>query len=105
MVADVIASIVPFLAAGILLIAALAVRFAGMNRILNIVDYARVNDIEELHRWAGNRLLLLPLVSVAIGALSQRNPALAIPLIIVLVMAVMGMVMWIAAGSGKFSRT
>jgi hypothetical protein len=29
---------------------------------------------------------------------------LAIPLIIVLVMAVLGVVMWIAAGSGKFSR-
>ena len=99
-----ITSLMPFLAAGILLIAALAVRFAGTNRILNIVDYARVTDIPALHRWAGNRLLLLPLVSAAIGLASLRHPALALPLIIVLVMAVLGVVMWIAAGSGKFSR-
>ena len=99
-----IASLVPFLVAAILLIAALAVRFAGTNRILNIVDYARVADIPALHRWAGNRLLLLPLVSAAIGLAGLRYPALAIPLIAGLVMAVLGVVMWIAAGSGKFGR-
>ena len=53
-------AIVQFALVPILLAVALAVRFAGVAKPLNIVDYARVADPVALHRWAGNRLLLLP---------------------------------------------
>lgn len=97
-----IAAILPFAAVPILLAAALAVRFAGTSRILNIVDYSRVADPAALHRWAGNRLLLLPAVSAGLGFAGLEYPPLAIPLVIVFVMMVLGMAGWIAAGSGRF---
>jgi hypothetical protein len=53
-----------FIATPILLAIALAVRFAGNEKILNIVDYSRVSNIARLHRWADNRLLLLPLFCI-----------------------------------------
>ena len=53
---------------------ALAVRHAGQDKILNVVDYTRVADRALLHRRVGNRLLFLPLASVAGGLISMHSP-------------------------------
>lgn len=86
----------------ILLVAALAVRFAGNRRVLNSIDYSSNTDLVGLNRWAGNRLFALPVVSFLFGAASLSRPALAIvgcgtvALVGVLVMV------WIAVGSDRF---
>src|SRR5690606_1977614 len=71
-------AIVQFALVPILLAVALAVRFAGTSKPLNVVDYARVSDPVALHRWAGNRLLLLPVVFLVGGYTSYRFPGLAL---------------------------
>lgn len=95
-------SIVLLLVTPILLIAALAVRFAGARQVLNSIDYSTVADPAGLHRWSGNRLLLLPLLSLVFGALSIGRPALSIIGAGVVVLAAVLVVVWIMAGSDKF---
>jgi len=90
-------------AAPILLVVALAVRFAGTSPILNVVDYSSVGDITGLHRWAGNRLLVLPVVSLVLGIVSLKFPALALPSVFIFVAAVFGVCIWLASGASKFN--
>ena len=94
--------IIPFVAGLILLVVALAVRFAGNAHILNVVNYAQVADVAALHRWAGNKLLVLPLLSVVIGLVSLRSPSLAFPLVFVLATAIVAVAIWVAVGSARF---
>ncbi len=95
-------SIVLLLVTPILLVAALAVRFAGNRRILNSIDYSTITDLAGLNRWSGNRLLLLPLLSFLFGALSLNRPALSIIGCGTVVLAAVLVIVWIAAGSDKF---
>ena len=86
----------------ILLAIALAVRFAGTAKILNIVEYTKVKDPAALHAWAGNRLLLLAFIVAMLGAVSLRLPAYSVLFIIAFVLSVIGVAFWILVGSGKF---
>ena len=95
-------SVVLLLVTPILLIAALAVRHAGSARVLNSIDYSNVTDPAGLNRWAGNRLLLLPLLSLASGALSLGRPVLAIVGGGVVMLAAVLVVIWIGVGSEGF---
>lgn len=88
--------------APILLVVALAVRSAGNSKPLNVVDYARVTDPVGLHHWAGNRLLLLPLVFCLTGVLSLRNPGLALLLLGLATIASLLVAVWLALGAEKF---
>lgn len=54
------------LVAPLLLVAGLAVAAAGRSRVLNSVDYHRVDDPVALHRWVGSRLIV---VSAGVGAI------------------------------------
>jgi len=58
----------------LLLVLALAVRFAGDSKPLNMVDYARVSDQTALHRSVGHRMLLLPGLTAAISAAALYSP-------------------------------
>jgi hypothetical protein len=58
----------------LLIVLALAVRFAGQSKPLNMVDYRRVSDTSALHRAVGNRLFLLPAVTAAIAAAAFHSP-------------------------------
>ncbi|PZQ18232.1 MAG: hypothetical protein DI564_02650 [Rhodanobacter denitrificans] len=87
-----------------LLAVALAVRFAGSARILNSVDYARVDDVAALHRWAGNRLLLLPTEGLAAGLVSLRYPSLAFPLLFASILWLIAVAIWVTVGSDRFFR-
>ena len=86
-----------------LLAVALAVRFAGSARILNSVDYARVEDVAALHRWAGNRLLL-PAAALAAGLVSLRYPSLAFVLLFASVLWLIAVAIWVTVGSDRFFR-
>lgn len=86
----------------ILLLAALAVRFAGGRKVLNSIDYASVLNPEGLHRWAGNRLFLLPLASMAFGGISLWRPNLAVMSCCATVLVCIFVWIWIAVGSDKF---
>jgi hypothetical protein len=90
--------------APLLFLVALAVRQGGQARALNLVDYSKVSNPDALNRWAGNRLLTLPVVSAALGLVALKRPELAFALFFVLVVAVVGVTAWVAAGLSRFQR-
>ncbi len=97
-----ILAIVQFVLVPILLVVALAVRFAGTSKPLNVVDYARVSDPVALHRWAGNRLLLLPVVFLVGSYTSYRFPALALLILGVATVVCLCVAVWRALGAERF---
>jgi len=90
--------------APLLLLVALAVRQGGQARSLNLVDYSRVENPAALHRWAGNRLLALPILSATLGAAALKQPDLAFALFFGALVAVAAVVAWVAAGVTRFQR-
>lgn len=60
--------------APVLLICALAVRFAGKAAVLIFVDYAAYKNPAALNKKVGNILLLLPLISVTTGSVTLAFP-------------------------------
>ena len=96
-------SIAIFVATPILFIAALAVRFAGSTKILNIIDYSTVPDPNALHVWAGNRLLLLAFCTASLAAASLLIPAYSFIFLISFIAITFSTVFWLAIGSSKFS--
>jgi len=84
----------------VLLICALAVRYAGKARVLNLVDYDGIADPAAVNRNIGNRLLLLPLGSLLVGGISLAFPAVAGMLgavFVALFFGCVGSVVWTAA--------
>lgn len=78
-------AIAPLVAFPILLLIALAVRSAGDSRILNVVDYSRVPSPAALHRWVGNRLLVLPILALLTGIVAWQFPSLGLALLLAFV--------------------
>ncbi|MCW5617472.1 MAG: hypothetical protein LC130_04815 [Bryobacterales bacterium] len=97
-------AIVQFIAVPVLLVIALAVRFAGSAKPLNIVDYSRVRDPAALHRWAGNRLLLLPLGFAIAGVVSFRHPEMALLILAATTLFAIGLAVWLAIGARRFQH-
>ncbi|WP_349998359.1 hypothetical protein [Stenotrophomonas lacuserhaii] len=95
-------AIIQLLLVPVLLIPALAVRFAGKSRPLNIVNYARVKDPSALHRWAGNRLAVLPLLFLISGLVSLHKPSLSAALLTLMIITMLVVAVSIAVGSEKF---
>lgn len=98
-------AIIQLLLVPVLLIPALAVRFAGESRPLNIVNYARVKDPSALHRWAGNRLAVLPLLFLISGLVSLQKPSLSAALLILMVITMLVVAVSLVVGSEKFQST
>lgn len=98
-------AIIQLLLVPVLLIPALAVRFAGKSRPLNIVNYARVKDPSALHRWAGNRLTVLPLLSLISGLVSLQKPSLSAALLMLMIITILIVAVSLAVGSEKFQST
>lgn len=90
------------IASGILAAAALAVRFAGNTAVLAGVDLSNVRDMTLLNRWAGNRLLLLPLVALGFGGAGLSRPALGLVGLGVLLVLGIVVIVWIMVGADKF---
>lgn len=91
-----------FIAIPILFVVALAVRFAGAAKILNVVEYSKVKDPVALHTWAGNRLLVLSLIVLLLGTASLQYPTYGALFVIAFIFAVLVTVFWLMIGSGKF---
>ncbi|WP_374605057.1 hypothetical protein [Arenimonas sp.] len=91
------------LMAGMLLgVFALAVRFAGDNAILSGIRQGDVSDMAALNRWAGNRLLVLPVVALAFGAAGLREPLYGVAGLFVLLVAGFGIIGWLMLGTERF---
>ena len=97
--------IVQIIAVPVLLIIALSVRFAGNSRPLNIVDYSKVSNAAALHRWAGDRLFVLPAAFAAAGIQSLRQPSWALPLLGATTLLVILVCVYLAVGARKFQGT
>ena len=93
-----------FIMTPIVLMGALAVRFAGTSRVLNVVDYSRVADPRSLHVWAGNRLLALAAICAVLAGCSLAFPQASPLLLAAAVSAVVGIAIWVATGSTKFQQ-
>ena len=97
-------AVIQFALVPVLLAVAVAIRSAGQTKPLNVVDYARVADPAALHRWAGNRLLLLPAAFLASGMASWQFPALALLFLGGATLACLCVAVWIALGAESFTR-
>ena len=86
----------------ILAVAALAVHFAGNAAVVAGVDLSQVRDLATFNRWAGNRLLLLPVVALGFGYAGLTRPILALAGLAVLVVLGIVVVVWILVGAEKF---
>lgn len=86
----------------LLLAVALAVRFAGKAAVMTGVDYTRVDQPAALHRWAGRRLMLLPLVFLITGVLSWQAGGLALVLLGLGIAAGLVVAVWVMLGAEKF---
>ena len=95
-------SILLIVAGSILAVLALAVRFAGGNAILSGVQPGDVPDMAELNRWAGNRLFILPVVSLAFGVAGLRDPVYGLIGVGVLVIVGFATIMWLMLGTDRF---
>ena len=95
-------SVALFIAATLLFVFSLAVRFAGSNQILNFVEYGKVGDRPALHAWVGHRLLGLAAIAALLGVLAFRSPTIAISCLLAFVVAVVVVVSWLVVGAGRF---
>jgi len=95
-------SILLLLVTPILFLAALAVRFAGDRRVLSSIDYSTISNPAALNRWAGNRLMFLPLLSLSFGVLSLNRQPLSIIGCGAVALAGLLTIVWIGAGSDRF---
>ena len=95
-------SVAILIAAPLLLLIALAVRFAGSAKILNVVDYSKVRDAQALHVWAGNRLILLALTTAALGGAFLASPTFSFLYLAGFIVVVLLVVIWLAVGASKF---
>ncbi len=98
-------AIVQLLLVPVLLGIALAIRFAETSTSLNGVDYGRVKDPSTLHRWAGNRLLFLPLGYAISGAASLLQPSVALLSFMAMALAVLGVAIWVTLGAESFQSS
>ncbi|QYF92123.1 hypothetical protein KY495_15270 [Massilia sp. PAMC28688] len=73
-------------------------------KLLNMIDYATVGNVEALNRFAAVHMLL-PAFSTAMCAYSlSRNPGLAVPLIFGAALSILAAVVWICAGAQAVKR-
>lgn len=72
--------------------------FAPQLKILNIVHYASTEQAIRINRYAAARLLLPVIVFLACAWIVEMRPELAVPLLFPSIIAVLGAVVWIAAG-------
>ena len=72
---------------------------------LNIVNYAKVQDTSRLHRWAGNRLFVLPIAFAAGGVVSLKHPTLALPVLGATTLFVIVLCVFLAIGARRFEST
>ena len=85
-----------------LLLAAVAVGFAGANPILVNADYARVSDPAALNRWAGWCLLPLPVIAGSFAALGWHKPVFGLVGLLVLFLASLVAMIVMLSGIEKF---
>jgi hypothetical protein len=87
---------------GVLAIAAFAVRFGGNTTVLTGLQPQAIHDMAALNRWAGNRLLLLPVAAFGFGIAGLRQPIYAVVGLAVLVVLGFAVIAWLMLGAERF---
>lgn len=88
----------------VLLGAGLLVRSSGSRHILNVVNYAKIGDVEQLHRWAGRCLIFGAMETGLLAIAAFAVPSYAGLFFAFFCITVIGVAMSIALGSRKFHR-
>lgn len=91
------------LVTAILLACSLAFRLAGAKPLLNTIDYRIIGDAGQFNRYVGTRMLLPTVVAACCTGITYWNPALGVPLIFAIPLAVLCVVVWVGVGSKKFA--
>lgn len=84
---------------------ALAFLLGGDRPRLNTVDYQRIGDARAFNHHVGTRLLLPIIVALACAAQSYLHPRMSVPLLFLLPLSILATVIWVSAGSRRFSRS
>lgn len=95
-------AIVQLIAVPPLFAVTMAIFLAGTSRPLNLVDYSRVSDPAALHRWAGTRLLLMPVAFLVGGLVSFNSPGVALPVLGATTVVCVCAGAWVALGAERF---
>ncbi len=91
------------LMAGLLFICASMFFFAGSRPLLNTVDYLTIDDPRAFNKFVGVRMFIPALVASVCSLVTYYEPNLALPLLMSIPLSVLGVVIWVAVGSKKFS--
>ncbi|WP_152541010.1 hypothetical protein [Luteimonas huabeiensis] len=95
-------AVIQLAVAPLLFAVALGIRFAGTAKVLNFVDYAQVSDPAALHRWVGRRLLVLPVLLAAAGAVSLARPTWALASLVLAAAVTAVVLARVVLGAGRF---
>jgi len=99
-----IISVVLLMFAGITLVAALAVRFSGKDSILSGIDTQNMSNMAAVNRYAGNRLLLVPLVAFPLGFAGLKTPIIGLIGGFVVALTFISVFIWVAIGVERFKN-
>jgi hypothetical protein len=80
---------------------ALLVRFSGNTEILARSSHCEVKDVRRLNKFAGNRLLILPVLAFSFAQLSIESVGMGILGLMLLWIAIFGVIIWISIGSKR----
>lgn len=80
---------------------ALLVRFAGNAEILARSSHCEVKDVRRLNKWAGNRLLIPPVLAFSFAQLSIESVGQGVMGLMLLWIAIFGVIIWISIGSRR----
>ncbi len=93
------------LMAVVLFICALMFYFVGSRPLLNTVDYRTIADPSAFNKYVGLRMFIPALVAAACSLISYYEPKFALPLLMSIPLSVLGVVIWVAIGTKKFSAS
>ena len=95
-------SVVLLLFSGLMLVIGLAVRFSGRSTVFIVHEPEKVKDMAALNRYAGNRLLLVPLVGFPFGVQGLEAPVVGLLGGFVTGLALVAVLIWVSVGVERF---
>lgn len=86
----------------ILMVVALLVRFGGSKPLMAGSKYAGIRDMAAYNKWAGTRLLLLPVATLVIAWFSSGSIAARLFGFGLLWVVIIAVLVWISKGAKRF---
>ncbi len=88
----------------ILIIGAAILLAAGPARILNVVDYKKIEDPKSLNRYASAVALIFAAISGAVGYIALKRPEYREILNLAYIPIILGLAITVTVGAEKFKK-